>query len=117
MNADGSTTKTVPVAGKLGALGDVRGVWRATFDAFGNHTGLDALRLHDAKGTFVIQFNNLESGPAHHLARGAIYYEQAQRLSAGTGPYAGASEHGTIELILNSDRTVVTSFTLNSKTA
>ena len=57
-NDDGSMTTSVPVAGQLGALGQVRGIWNETVDSFGDYEGPDTLILHDAKGAFVVAFNN-----------------------------------------------------------
>jgi hypothetical protein len=116
MNLDGSTTTSVPVAGRLGTLGEVRGVWNKSVDAFGNPTGLDTLRLHNSRGAFVVAFNGQQPVRAQPAPHRAVYYRHPQRLSLGTGAYAGASESGTIELVTNSARTVVQSMTLASRT-
>jgi hypothetical protein len=116
MNVDGTTTTSLPVSGRLGDLGAVHGVWNQTVDTYGDITGLDALRLHDSKGTFIIAFDNEQPGPAHPMGHGGIYYEVAQKLYDGTGAYAGASEIGTIKLVTNSAPAVVYSMTLHSRT-
>jgi hypothetical protein len=116
MNTDGSTTTSVPVAGRLGAWGEVRGVWNKTVDAFGAPTGLDTLRLHNSKGAFIVAFNGQQPVRAQPTAHRAVYYQHPQRLNLGTGAYVGASESGTIKLITDPARTVVQSMTLASRT-
>jgi len=116
MNLDGSTTTSVPVAGQLGTLGEVHGVWTESVDTYGDPTGPDTLQLHDAKGTFLVAFNEQNAGREHRLAGGAVDYAVAQRVYDGTGAYARASESGSIELTTNSARTVVQSMTLNTQT-
>jgi len=116
MNVDGSTTTLVPVAGQLGTLGEVHGAWTETVDTYGDPTGPDTLQLHDAKGTFIVAFNEQNAGREHHLASGAVDYAVAQGVHDGTGAYARASESGSIELITNSARTVIQSMTLNTQT-
>jgi len=116
MNLDGSTTTLVKVAGQLGTLGEVHGVWTESVDTYGDPTGPDTLQLHDAKGTFIVAFNEQNAGREHRLAGGAVDYAVAQRVYDGTGAYAPASESGSIELTTNSARTVVQSMTLNTQT-
>jgi hypothetical protein len=115
MNADGSSTTSVAVAGQLGALGPVHGVWYENQDAFGNYQGPDTLRLRDAKGTITLAFNNLNPSTPHAKLRGAVVYEHTQRFYGGTGAYARASESGTIELTTNAARNEVVSLTLHTK--
>jgi hypothetical protein len=115
MNVDGSTTTSTPVAGRLGSIGAVRGVWNNNVDELGSPTGLDALRLHNAKGTFVIAIDNASQPPAHPAGHGDVYYVYPQRLYVGTGSYAGATESGTVDVTTNSSDTVVVSMTLHSR--
>jgi hypothetical protein len=116
-NANGTQLTSTPVAGKLGTLGTVRGVWNETVDVNGNTTGLDTLRLRDAKGTLLIAFNNTNPGAQFRNSRGQPYYEDAQRLDVATGSYANTSETGTIELTTNSSATLVDGLTLHTKTS
>src|SRR4051794_7338374 len=51
MNVDGSSTMSAPVSGRLGALGDIHGVWEESVGALGEADGPDTIRLHDSKGT------------------------------------------------------------------
>ena len=117
MNTDGSTTTTEPVAGRLGALGVVHGVWNESVDSYGDYLGPDTLRLHTPNGAFVLTFNNQSPGPAHAAGRGTVYYQHVQRLYAGNGAYAGDSESGTIKLFTNHARTNVVSLELSSGSA
>ena len=114
MNPDGSSTMSVAVAGQLGALGPVHGVWYENQDSFGEYQGPDTLRLRDAKGTITIAFTNVNRSPAHAKVRGAVNYEHTQRFYSGTGAYARASESGTIELTTNAAQTHVVSMTLHT---
>ena len=74
-NEDGSMTTSVPVAGQLGALGEVHGLWDETVDSFGDYEGPDTLTLHDSNGALVVAFNNASSTPADVKVRGAVSYE------------------------------------------
>jgi hypothetical protein len=114
MNADGSSTMSVAVAGQLGSLGPVHGVWYESQDAFGEYQGPDTLRLRDAKGTLTIAFNNVNRSPSHAKVHGALNDEHTQRFYTGTGAYARASESGTIELTTNAAQTHVVSMTLHT---
>ncbi len=116
MNDDGSTTTSVPVAGQLGTLGKVHGVWEESTDEYGDPIEPDTLELHDAKGTVVVAFNGQNVGRGHHLAGGAVNYDVAQRVLDGAGAYTRAPESGSIELTTNSARTLVQSMTLNTQT-
>jgi hypothetical protein len=115
-NPDGSTTTTTPVAGKLGTIGRVRGVWNETTDQFGDVEGLDALRLRLPKGKVVLEFNNESPGPAQRAGHGVIYDEEAQRLGAAAGAYIGSTETGSIDLYPNSGRSEIVTLALHSKT-
>jgi hypothetical protein len=115
MNADGSMTTSVTVAGQLGTLGEVHGIWDETVDAYGDYEGPDELILHDAKGSFAVAFNNENSQPAHAKAHGAISYQHAQLVLGGTGAYAKESESGSIELTTNAARTQIVSLTLQTR--
>jgi len=114
-NEDGSMTTSVPVAGQLGALGQVHGIWNETVDSFGDYEGPDTLTLHDSNGALVVAFNNASSTPADVKVRGAVSYEHPQRIYGGTGAYARASESGSIELTTNAARTEVVSMTLHTQ--
>jgi len=114
-NEDGSITTSVPVAGQLGALGQVHGIWDETVDSFGDYEGPDTLTLHDSKGTFAIAFNNENSPRADVKVRGAVSYEHPQIIYGGTGAYARASESGSIELTTNAARTQIVSLTLHTQ--
>jgi hypothetical protein len=116
-NADGSSTSSTPVAGRLGALGKVRGVWNTNLDEFGDPTGTDVLRLHAAKGSLIITFNTVNTVKPHPAAHGAVYYPRAQVLYSGTGAYSGATESGMIDLTTNHGRNQIVSLTLTSANA
>ena len=115
MNIDGSMTTSVPVAGQLGALGQVHGLWNESVDAYGDYQGPDTLRLRDAKGTFTVEFNNGTAVRPHGKSRGALSYEHNQMASGGAGAYARASESGSIVLTTNAGRTEVVSITLHTR--
>lgn len=112
MNVLGSSTTSTPVAGVLGTLGKVRGVWEKTYDTFGDYVGPDTLRLRNPRGTFVITFNAAHAGKVRHLAGGATTFEVADRVRGGTGAYAGASGGGTITLVGNPGKSGVGKLTL-----
>lgn len=114
-NADGSYTISIPVSGALGGLGAVRGVWSETVDMFGDTTGLDVIRLRNAQGTILIGFDNQAPGKPRPAGRGTVFIEDAQRIYSGTGPYAHASETGSIEVTSNAAQTVVQGLTLHTK--
>jgi hypothetical protein len=113
-NADGSSTSSTPVAGNLGALGKVRGVWNENQDEFGDPTGVDVLRLHTSKGSLIITFDTLNVVKAHAAPHGAVYYQRAQQFYSGTGAYTHATESGMIDLTTNHSRTQIVSLTLTS---
>ena len=114
-NADGTSTVSVPVSGPLGPLGEVRGVWNETVDTFGDITGLDALRLRNAKGTLVVAFDNETPGKPQPGAKGTVFVEDLQRVFSGTGAYARATETGSIEIVSNAARTVVKDLSLHTR--
>ncbi len=117
MNEDGSTTTSVPVVGRLGALGVVRGVWNESVDEYGDYIGPDTLRLHTAKGAFVVAFSDASSGPAHPAGHGDVYYEHPQRVYNPIGAYAGDTESGSIELVTNPAQTSVVNMKLSTPTS
>jgi hypothetical protein len=110
----GDLTTSIPVAGELAGLGEVRGFWNHSDDSFGDYLGPDTIQLRDSQGTFVIVFNDANPGKAHRTATGAVFNPIPQRVHGGTGAYARASESGTIALSTNAARTVVESITLNA---
>lgn len=114
-NEDGSTTTSVPVAGQLGALGQVHGIWNETVDSFGDYDGPDTLTLHDSKGAFAVVFNNANGSAANGKARGAVSFEHRQMIYGGDGAYTRALESGTIELTSNAARTEIISMTLHTQ--
>jgi hypothetical protein len=113
-NLDGGDTTSVPVSGELNGLGQVRGVWYESTDAYGDYLGPETVTLHGAQGSFTIAFNNGTSGPAHPTAGHTVYYQHAQRVVSGSGAYAGAAESGSIDLNMNAKHTTVVSMTLSS---
>ena len=114
-NADGTTTVSVPVSGLLGPLGEVRGVWNETVDTFGDITGIDVLRLRNPKGTLIVAFDNETPGKPQSAGKGTVFVEDAQRLYASTGAYAGSTETGSVEIISNAAQTVVKGLTLHTR--
>jgi hypothetical protein len=115
MNPDGSETRSLPIAGRLGTLGKFRGVWNETVDAYGFINGPDVLRLHDSEGTMIIVFNDATPGATHAAAHGSIETEQTQKLYSGTGAYARSSEIGSIDLVSNRAQTQVVSLVLHTQ--
>jgi hypothetical protein len=114
-DSEGDLTTSMPVAGELGTLGEVRGVWNESEDAYGDYLGPDTIQLHDSHGTFDVAFNNATPGKAHPTAQKAVFYQHPQQVFAGTGDYARASERGTIELNTNNARTGIASVTLTTR--
>jgi len=106
---------STPVAGQLGALGEVHGMWSAASDEYGDYIGPDSLQLRTASGSFVVQFSEQKTNAVHHLAGGAIDSVHPQLASDGTGAYARTMEKGTIGLTTNSARTIVDSIALTSQ--
>jgi hypothetical protein len=93
----------------------VRGVWNETVDSMGDNTGIDVLRLHDSKGTFLVAFNNENPGRPHAAGHRAIYYQDPQRVYDPTGAFGGDSESGSIELVTNHSQTLVASLRLQTQ--
>jgi hypothetical protein len=115
MDDEGDITTSIPVAGQLGALGEVHGTWNTSADQYGDYLSPDTLQLRDSKGTFVVAFNEQDSDAVHHLAGGAEENVHPQLGSDGTGAYARTKESGTIELTTNSARTLTESMTLTTQ--
>jgi hypothetical protein len=109
-NGEGAMTTSLPVAGQLGTLGHVHGVWDVTVDARGVVFAPDELILRDSKGSFVVAFTQ----PARTKAGGGVSYERPQVVLGGTGAYARASESGSIEVTYNAAGTQVVSMTLQT---
>lgn len=116
-NTAGGYTTSVPVSGQLSGLGLVHGVWSESTDSLGQYLGPDTVALHGSQGSFTVAFSNATPGPAHRTGPHSVYYSHAQRLSSGSGAYAGARESGTIDLNMNASHTTVVSLTLTSKGA
>ncbi len=114
-NADGSTTTAVVVMGQLGSLGPVSGYWTDTVDAYGDSTGTDVLRLHDAEGSFILAVNTQNASKAYPAGRGAVYHEYSQQLYDGTGAYAGHTETGSVKMTTNRAQTVIMTLELHTK--
>jgi hypothetical protein len=106
MNADGSTTTSIPVRGQLGAAGAVRGVWNQTVDATGAITGVDVLRLHNAKGSLIVVFDNQAQEQAQRVSRGVFSSPHTQMLYDDTGTFTGDSERGTIDVVTRANKQV-----------
>jgi hypothetical protein len=114
-NPDGSTTVTVPVAGQLGAMGQVRGMWSENVDSLGQMSGPDTIRLDNSQGAILLSFNNGNAGRPHRNAQGHVYYQHNQILTAGRGAYANSTENGTIELVLNNSKKSTVQMTIQSR--
>jgi hypothetical protein len=114
MNADSSTTTTIPVSGQLSALGQVRGTWAESSDQYGDYEGPDTIQLRGAKGTIVIAFSNASHMPISHTSRGSISYQHPQLLFSGTRAYSRASESGFIMLTTNPAHNSIESMTLTT---
>ena len=114
MNPDGSSTMSVAVAGQLGALGPVHGVWYENQDSFGKLPGTRHAAAPRREGNDHNRVQQCEPVTRHAKVRGAVNYEHTQRFYSGTGAYARASESGTIELTTNAAQTHVVSMTLHT---
>jgi hypothetical protein len=117
MDEQGDTTTSIPVAGQLGTLGEVRGIWHESSDSEGDYVGPDTLQLHNSKGSFNVAFNADNPGQLHRVAGGAVYYQHPQHVSGGTRAYARVKESGSIDLTTNAARTVVESMTLSTQSS
>jgi hypothetical protein len=115
MNPDGSSSTSVRVTGTLGALGAVQGTWNVSTDSLGDSTAVETLRLRNASGAVLIVLSTQTASRSYPAGHGAVYQEYAQRLYTGTGPYAGASESGSIKLISNNRQTEITTLALHTK--
>ena len=110
-NGEGFMTTSVPVAGQLGTVGQVHGIWEETVGAHGDYyQAPDELILRDSKGSFVVAFTQ----PAHTKAPASSAMKR-QVVLGGTGAYARASERGSIEVTTNAARTQVVSLTLQTR--
>ena len=63
-NEDGSETTAIPVAGQLGGLGYIHGIWDESVDSFGDYEGPDTITMRNTKGTFVVAFNDENASPS-----------------------------------------------------
>ena len=115
MDAQSDMTTTIPVAGTLGALGQVHGVWNESVDANGNYLGPDTLQLHGARGggRRVQQRGPRESPPDRDRDRLFRAQPEGRRRH---GAYARATESGTIDVNMNAAKSHVVSLTLNTTT-
>ena len=104
-NLVGSITTSVPISGRLGALGKGSGVWIDSVDELGNYLGPDSLVLkfnnHYSKGTFTLEFNNVNTGKAHPMGHGLGYFQHIEHLESGTGEFANVTQKGSINVIVN----------------
>src|SRR5262249_11489307 len=114
-NDDGSLTTSTPVTGVLGALGKVRGVWNESTDAYGEYSGPDTLQLRNSQGAIVVTFSTANLGKAHRTAQGAVFKPLPQRVVAGSGAYARATESGTIQMGTDPSHKAVETMTLASR--
>ena len=88
---------STPVAGQLGALGKVHGVWNESADEYGDYMGPDTLRAPHCQGSFHCRIQRARRYAVHHLAGGARQEVEPQLASDGTGAYARTKESGTID--------------------
>jgi hypothetical protein len=110
-DAYGYTTE-VPVSGTLVGIGKVHGDWVESTDQTGDVSTPDTLSLRSSQGGFTIAFGNGDPGPVHKDGATA-FYEHPQKLIAGSGSFAGATEGGSIDLNENARHTEVASITLS----
>ena len=116
-NFNGSLTRTVAVAGHLGSLGRVHGLWSESVDTYGNYDGPDRLAVGNAKGSIMITFFNKNPSWASTKRRRAVSFEHTQQILVGSGAYAGASETGTVVLTTKPWHTRVFTLTLHTTSA
>ena len=113
MNADGSMTTSVAVAGQLGTLGRVHGIWNETMDAYGDYEGPDELILRAQRDRSPSGSTTRTRNQCARSRR--ISYQHAQVVLGGTGAYAKESESGSIEVTTNAARTQIVSLTLMTR--
>lgn len=114
MDDQGDVMTSIPVAGQLGTIGKVHGVWNEMSDQFGDYMGPDTVQLHTAKGSFVVAFSEQNTDAIHHLAGGVTESIHPEITSDGTGAYARERGTGTITLTSNSGSTVVKTMEFSS---
>lgn len=117
MNSDGSSTTFTPVAGRIGTLGQVKGLWDTSVDPYGDYMGPDTLYLQNSQGAFILTFQDANAAGGRPLGHGAVDYVHTQRLYQGKRAYANASETGTIQLDSNKAKSQIVSMTLASQPA
>jgi hypothetical protein len=105
-------TTEAPVSGTLVGIGKVRGDWVENTNQTGEMASPDIITLKTPKGGFTIAFSNASSGPAQKNGA-TVYYQHPQKLIAGSGAFAGATESGSIDLNENAKHTEVESITLS----
>ena len=110
----GDQTTETPVSGVLGGLGLVHGTWDESADINGAYLGPDTIRLHNSRGSFVIEFDDTTFGQGIPTAQGRVYDVAHQQLQEGTGAFVRASEAGLIRQTTDAKETTVESFTLTS---
>lgn len=113
-NFDGSLTRTVPVAGRLGAMGRVRGIWSESVDSYGNYDGPDTLVVGNSKGTVIVSFFNQNPAWAGTKRRRPTSFVHTQQVLMGSRAYEGATEIGTIVLTTRAEQTRPYSLTLHT---
>ena len=120
-NLDGSMTTSVPISGRLGALGKGFGFWNDTVDANGNYEGPDTLVIkfnnHLSKGTLTIAFNNQNTGKPRLMGHGLGYYQHPQEIESGAGEFAKASESGPIHVIVSTKNGAIEGLALGTATS
>ncbi len=113
-NANGSKTRSIRVAGQLGSLGRVHGIWDESVDVYGNYDGPDTLRLMNSKGKIVVSFFNQNSPRGVAKLASSTSYEHAQQVVGSAGAYAGATETGSIVLTTSATGRHVVTLTLHT---
>ncbi len=76
---------------------------------------METLKVHNANGAVLLVINTATTGRSFPAGHGAVYQQYAQHLYAGTGPYAGTSESGSIKLVSNNRQTEITSLVVHTK--
>ena len=85
---DGDVMISTPVAGQLGTLGQVHGIWNTSSDDYGDYLGPDTLQLRTSKGTLMVAFSEQNTDSVTHVAGGATETVHPQFGNDGTGAYA-----------------------------